>query len=221
MDGVHFDRLTQALARQANRRTVMGVAAAVGLHPILAAAKKKNTCRGGCGDCKVCKNKKNSKKCVPVADGAACPGGTCRGGVCDTTCTGCTECQTCPNGACVSAANGTPCTNGVCTDGVCGCGDACCGTTYCPPGGDLTCLANDTCAELCYPTSCPKGCGCVLAVGAPKCVNKSFAPQDCSDIPSCVEDASCGQGRFCAVLPVDAAGLCGYPNGCEPVCPKF
>lgn len=220
MDGVHFDHLTRVVAQLATRRTVVGVAALLGLSPLITEAKKKNKCKGGCGDCKVCKKKKKSKKCVPVADGTACPTGVCTNGVCGP-CTGCTECQTCQNGACVNKTDGTTCSTGVCTDGACGCGDACCGTTYCPSGGDLTCLANDTCAEICYPTSCPKGCGCVLAVGDPKCLDKSFQPQDCADIPQCDDDADCAQGRFCAVLPEEAATFCGYSNGCEPVCPKF
>lgn len=100
--------------------------------------------------------------------------------------------------------------------------NACCGTTYCPTTDtDLACLANDTCAELCYPTSCPKGCGCVLAVGDPKCVDKTFQPQGCEDIPECSSDADCELGRFCAVLLQEVVDICMYANGCEPVCPTF
>lgn len=226
MDSEHFDRITRAVAQHTTRRMVVGVAAALGLGPLLTEArKKKNKCKGGCGDCKVCKKKKKTKKCVPVTDGSACPTGTCQAGVCQP-CEGCTECQTCQNGACANKTNGTACTNGVCTDGVCGCGDACCGTTYCPTDGDpsdgdLACLTNETCAELCYPTSCPKGCGCTLAVGDPKCFDKSFQPQSCDDIPACNGDGDCVQGRFCAVLPTETATICGYANACTPVCPTF
>ena len=136
MDSAYLDRLARTVARHATRRTVIEGAALLGLSPLLAGArKKKNRCKGGCGECAVCKKKKKTKTCVAVTDGTACPTGTCQGGVC-VPCEGCTECQTCQNGACVDNVNGTACSAGICTDGACGCGDACCGTTYCPTDGD-------------------------------------------------------------------------------------
>ena len=167
MDGARFDQLSRLVGQPASRRAALGLAAALGLGPLLPASgrRRRNRCRGGCGACRLCQRRHHTKRCVPAPEGTACAGGTCRAGTCCVP-------ETC-------ASLGQTC--GPATDG-CG-GQLACGT--CGLGATSTCHAG-TCAACA--ASCPAGCDI--------CFNRPDGSTVCADNGSsscapCTVDADC------------------------------
>lgn len=166
MDGAHFDHLSRLVARSATRRSTLGLAAALGLDPLLAGASR-NRCRGGCGPCRVCRKKHGKKTCVTARDGTACDGGACRSGVCTCSPATCTDigrtCGRLADGCGTTLSCGT-CGSGStpsCHDGTCAaCAAACpatCDMCFQQPDGSTVCADNGStlCVSCTADADCP------------------------------------------------------------------
>ncbi|MDB6019042.1 MAG: hypothetical protein JWR19_3531 [Pedosphaera sp.] len=161
-----------------------------------------------------------------VANGTACPGGTCNSGVCQATgtCASAADCpgvdtachfRTCTAGTCgfSNAAAGTACSDG----NACTTGDVCDGAGTCNPGAPVVCgedgnpctgggICNPGTGVCSYPnvpdlTACPGG-ACHSGV--------------CQT--SCTTDANCATNQYCSggvcVTKSAAGAACASNNQC-------
>ncbi len=203
MDPIRFDDLARSLTSGPSRRRVVaamgsGLIAIFGglREPAAGKQKRKKKCKPACGPCAACVK----GKCKALADGAACPSGSCRGGACvaDTGCpvgrhlcpfddTGlCREC--CKNADCRGSnmicdftAQGSTCRcpnnqqecNG---DGVCW---SCCSDQQCTvygrnPADGFICTVDHACVCKGGTVECGKASGFGFY-----CANIVEDPQDC------------------------------------------
>ena len=197
MDSARFDQLSRLAGQPSSRRAALGLAAALGLGPLVPASgrRRRNRCRGGCGACRVCQRRRHMKRCVIAPDGTACTGGTCRAGTC------------CLPDTCASL--GLTC--GPATDG-CG-GDLACGT--CGTGGTPACNSGTcaTCAATC-------AASCTLCYHRPDGATVCGNPSTALCASPCSSDADCpGTAPVCATSYTERAtnvsqtfsSLCGSP----------
>jgi len=172
MDGSHFDALTKELSAPGSRRRALGglFAGALGLLSIQTdegAAKKTKPCPP-------CKKRKQGKCKKNRPDGAACPGGECRGGNCIATAS--------PPGACPAGR--------VSCDGQC----------RLTPGGACNSHA-ECCSNYCYtrgayPGECYPSClGKTCTQDADCCVNVGCIAATCG---GCARtEGFCQNGKVC------------------------
>jgi hypothetical protein len=208
VDRTRFDALTRLIGTGSTRRTVLGLATALGLSSLLAEAKKRRKKKKKCKSCAICQQCKQGK-CKGKADGSDCGGGaTCQGGACTCPagqkfCAGSCipDSQCCPS----DCDDGNTCTTGICDQGTCiympladnsACGD---GTGRCRDG---TCYPPPTCSprygpcatvdDCCsagsthVPTTCPSE-----GPEAHTCRGRSDSGQPCHDGTHCWSGANC------------------------------
>ena len=228
MDSHRFDTLTRILSASGSRRGALaaGIGRSLGgaLGVLSLAAPEdvwaeSGKCKPTCGTCQRCKkgdcDKRHGKKrckrgkCKPEADGLACAGGTCQGGIC-VCASGLTAC----GGICVNLQTdetqcgvcGSACTaSQVCQAGQCFPRGICAGTP-------LNCTTFDTCGP---------SCRCATSVeGNPVCVvGQAICPMPLT--PPCQTSAECSGGTAC----IDISGCCmpSHPPGtkaCFSPCPN-
>jgi len=171
VDDSGFDAVVRRLTNHFSRRRSLAMLAALGLGASLLTndvdAKKRR------------KNKKRKKKNKPQPP---------------PTCTGCTDCETCVNGACQPVANETACGTGdVCLNGACA--ERCAGVHGPCSGGDYSCQgrASDNFQTV-----------CVVRSGQPFC-----------ERPVCADDAACAAGEACVTTSMCSGGE--FRNICAAV----
>lgn len=223
MESDRFDDFARTVAGTSTRRTLLGLAAVLGLSPLLALAKKrrkkkKKKCKRG--------RKKCGKRCIAAT---ACCGnadcgfqGACESGVCDCK-SGARFCQgrCIPLGDCCSDAecanvSGQTCQNGRCTcpngqkvcNGACILQAGCCDATDCDAGE--ACVGNHSCTRTCAAVGpeCPGSCTC------DQFGSFCIVPGDACAAQTCSLDADCPFGELCDLF--DCPG--GLGNHCVPVC---
>ena len=139
MDSIRFDRLSRLVATCTTRRTGFGVLTALALLGLAQTPTRAVPCTKPCPFCKRCewvlkktntpKKRKKRQECVPKPLGTACPGGSCRFGICV-----CREGYRPCRGGCI--ANGLCCTDDDCPEGrICGSGGCACPAGTAPCGG--------------------------------------------------------------------------------------
>jgi hypothetical protein len=244
MEIQRFDALARQLGQDGTRRRLLGLFGGTALGGLLAAGligddaeakkrkkKKKKSCKKKkCGECQTCRK----GKCLAKADGTACTGGTCEGGICRTV-------NNCPPAQVCDLAD-TCCTEGInCFDDVCFCGEEVQVVCSCPAGdeycegtdGAQCCLASDGCnvAGYCTTDTCSASndfcelefaacgdnddnCGCVSSTdGANLCA--SFEEFACPATSQCTTDSNCSGDDVCVDIGCRCTGtflgLCLQP----------
>jgi hypothetical protein len=199
MDGFRFDTLTRSLSiAGSRRRALLGLAAALGLSPLLAETKKrrkkkKKKCKGG--------TKKCGKKCIPAS---AC----------------CTDVACGTGGACVDGD--CLCLNGFKTcDDACIPDEACCTDADCPNEGVCnsgTCVApfcagHNVCAMdevQCQVEGASTQCFCVILEGSGDPFCGQAPTKRNTPCTSCTGEEQCINLTGCGDMP---------PTGCALPCP--
>jgi hypothetical protein len=170
--------------------------------------------------CPPCKKRKAGKCKKKMPDGAACPGGTCQSGRCDTTSFRQSECTALDR--CAAPPASFRCAEATCVNGDCGFGPRPAGTVCRAASGE--CDVDDVCdgASLDCPADAlkPSGTACTLASGDRgsclngDCVAECTTPATCpppSPNDLCAE-AACS-GSKCEFRPKPAGTLCRAASG--------
>ena len=209
MDGGQFDRIARRFARPTTRRAALGLAAGMGLGPLLTGARKKrkNPCRGGCPPCQICQKTGKRKQCAAAPDGSACAGGTCQAGACTCVPSTCaslnTVCGTVPDGCGATLACGTcdpvefpACRDGICEDCAYACRSAC---QFCFHRPDGATVCGDNSSPACD-ISCASDADC--PGHRPTCI-ASFTTRLTNETFAFASPALCGPGVIGLCLAVE------------------